>query len=514
MSPARQALAVAAVAVAGAIAGFAATALLSGGSGAPPPAAAAAPAAGPEEALPPPAPPAPPAPGAAPAPDAPPPVVEPDPAPAPDPPAPDVEPEPPAAPAPPEPRPDPAPEEPAPGPPAPPSPPASATAPAPPPPQGVRIPAGELPTGSDPARRALAGALERAAPGSTAAADIRRLLALGAEYAPAARDATAAGVARRATIARALRANAWWYARRGAPARRVLLRDPDGVILTYRPGQGFAVNPVATTGRWRDLNADVPAAGLADVLLPMGVPRRAGTRRFLAWEYYDVPGEPLTIRPGASGMAQARVALVMAHADAATGDTRYADAALGALAALTVGVDRGGARSMVTTREGQEPLPWYVERAHPGADAWTGGALNGFMVTLLNLRGAGALLDRAPDPSPQRATAARLARELADRGAATLARHLGDHDTGSWSLYGLLTPGRPWRTYLADLNYHCYHVRLLTQLAAPYPDAGFADTAARWQGYVDDAGAVCAPRPGDDDGPADVETSPSASSPP
>jgi hypothetical protein len=207
------------------------------------------------------------------------------------------------------------------------------------------------------------------------------------------------------------------------------------------------------------------------------------------------------------------VALVMAHADAATGDPRYAGAALAALGALTVEVDRGGALSLVTTREGQEPLPWYVERAHPGEDAWTGGALNGFMVTLLNLRGAGALLDRAPDPSPQRATAARLARDLADRGAATLERHLADHDTGAWSLYGLLTPGRPWRSYLADLNYHCYHVRLLTQLAAPYPTAGFAGTAARWQAYVDDAGAVCAPRAGDDDGP-DVEMSRPASSPP
>jgi hypothetical protein len=107
-------------------------------------------------------------------------------------------------------------------------------------------------------------------------------------------------------------------------------------------------------------------------------------------------------------MAQARVALVMAHADADTGDARFAEAALEALAALTVEVDRGGARSMATTAPGQEPSPWYLERAYPGEDPWTGGALNGFMVTLLNLRGAAALLDRSPNPSPQRATAARL----------------------------------------------------------------------------------------------------------
>ena len=50
---------------------------------------------------------------------------------------------------------------------------------------------------------------------------------------------------------------------RGAasPAPPVLLRDEDGVLLTYRAGQGFVVNPVATTGRWRQLNDDVPGDG-------------------------------------------------------------------------------------------------------------------------------------------------------------------------------------------------------------------------------------------------------------
>jgi len=92
------------------------------------------------------------------------------------------------------------------------------------------------------------------------------------------------------------------------------------------------------------------------------------------------------------------------------------------------------------------------------------------------------------------ATAVALARDLADRGARTLARHLADHDSGSWSYYGLMTPGRAWRTHLADLNYHCYHVRLLERLAKAHPGLPFAATAARWQGYVDRAGATCPPR--------------------
>ncbi len=65
------------------------------------------------------------------------------------------------------------------------------------------------------------------------------------------------------------------------------------------------MNPVATTGRWRGLNDDVPAAALAEPLLEMGVERRAGERAFTAWEYYDREGDPAAIVPGTSGMAQA-----------------------------------------------------------------------------------------------------------------------------------------------------------------------------------------------------------------
>ncbi len=368
---------------------------------------------------------------------------------------------------------------------------------APEPPAGIRIPAAAVPAGWDAAKRTLADALSRASEGSVEASDIRRQLDLWRTY--LAPGAPPAPDGRRATIARALRANAWWFATRGSPQQRVLLCDPDGIILTYKAGQGFVVNPVATTGRWRDLNADVPVARISDALLEMAVPRRAGDRSFLAWEYYDVAGDPAAIRPGVSAMAQARVALTFAHAEAETGDPRFSAAAVGALAALTVDVDAGGARTMVSTEPGQAPMMWFPERAYPGESPWKGAALNGFMVTILNLRGTAALLRQSPGPGADGPAAAQLATDLADKGARTLQRHLPDHDTGAWSLYGLLTPGRPWRTYLADLNYHCYHVRLLEQLAVPYPDLGFGDVAARWQGYVDDAGLTCPARPGDAD---------------
>jgi hypothetical protein len=366
-----------------------------------------------------------------------------------------------------------------------PAPPAKLTVRDPSPPPGtVRIPAGAAPSGYDAARRILVARLAAAAPDSRTASDLRHTLALARGFLE-----PDAGVpeGRRSTIARTVRDAAWWYAGHAAPPRRVLLRDGDGIILTYRPGQGFAVNPVATTGRWRGLNAGLPPERLAEPFLEMGVDRSVPGRRFLVWEYYDVADDPGAIAPGASAMAQARVALLMAHAFRRTGDRRFAEAGRAALAAFTVPVDRGGVRSDVRGPADPATSPWYVERAYPGADPWKGGALNGFMVALLNLRGAAAAFDR----SPATRSTGRLARGLADRGAESLVRFLPLHDSGTWSRYGLVTPGRAPGSYLADRAYHCYHVRLLRRLAQIYPRATFGETADRWQGYAAAAGVGC-----------------------
>ena len=300
---------------------------------------------------------------------------------------------------------------------------------------------------------------------------------------------------RRATIVRALRANAWWFRDRGSPRGRVLLRDEDGVILTYRAGQGFAVNPVATTGRWRDLNDDVPAAALAGALLEMGVERRAGDRAFTAWEYYDVAGDPAAIVPGTSGMAQARVALLLAHAQAETGDPRFAAAALDALAAFTADVGRGGVRSMVRTAADQPLTPWYVERAYPGDEPWKGGALNGFMVTLLDLRGAAVVLDGVAGGGEHAAAAAAMARDLADRGARSLRAPPGR------SRHRLVEPLRPAHAGppVAHLSRRS-QLPLLPRQAARRPRrrhtriSASRETSDTWQGYVDRAGVTCPAR--------------------
>ena len=358
---------------------------------------------------------------------------------------------------------------------------------------GYSIPAEQMPTDVATARAMLVQARSWAPPGTLTKRDINYVLRLSSKYLQPGVPA-----ARQATVERTLLVNAWWYTLRAGPIKRSIIRDPDGVLSTYWEGRGFAVNPVATAGRWQGLNENLTPEALAEALLPYGVEHRWQGRRFLIWEYYDVPDHPGLVRPGASGMAQGRIAQLMARAYHRTGDQRFSDAAKGALASFRVPVNRGGVVNVVSA-PGLPQRPWFVERAYPGANAWKGAALNGFMVTLLNLRGTAALLRQSPGPGADGPAAAQLATDLADKGARTLQRHLPDHDTGAWSLYGLLTPGRPWRTYLADLNYHCYHVRLLQQLAVPYPDLGFGDVATRWQRYVDDAGLSCPPRPGDDD---------------
>jgi hypothetical protein len=194
----------------------------------------------------------------------------------------------------------------------------------------------------------------------------------------------------------------------------------------------------------------------------------------------------------------------MARAYYRTGEALFADAARAALAAFTVRVGRGGVASRVAPG-----AAWYVERAYPRASPWRGAALNGFMVSLLNLHATARLLGARPRPlttgpradrprprAPGATAGAALAAGLARRGEATLARYLPLHDTGDWSLYGLLTPGYPWRGFPADLNYHCYHVTLLRQLAAASARPSFARTADRWTGYVGARGLRCRARAG------------------
>jgi D-glucuronyl C5-epimerase C-terminus len=346
------------------------------------------------------------------------------------------------------------------------------------------VPDGELPADAVAATAALTAA-QKTATGTTRA-DLVYVQALGTKFA----GARFAG--RRATIDRILRLNAWWYARRTAPAGRVLVRDPQGLIYSYAPGHGFAFNPVGTAGRWQRLNEGFTAVQLAATLLELGVADNRGGRETLNWEYYDVPDEPAAIRPGVSAMAQARISQLFANAYRASGDPRFATASADAMASMAIDVSVGGSRSMVAYPDGSVTAPWFVERAYPGADPWKGAALNGFMVSLIELRSAErALREPAPGPAAIGDAAANEAKRLADEGAATLDRYLPAHDTGRWSYYGMLTPGRAFRTHVANATYHCYHVSLLRTLAPMYPALRFGAYAETWAAYAVKAGAKC-----------------------
>jgi hypothetical protein len=375
---------------------------------------------------------------------------------------------------------------------------AAATATAAPRP-AYRIPAGHLPATAAKARAILDRALDRAPAGSQTADDIRFALRLGTLHLTS-RDP----IGRRRTVLRTLQVNAWWFARHRAPGERVVIRDPDGILSTYWERRGFSVNPVATAGRWYKLNSDLDTVELARALLPFAVDRHAGRRHFLLWEYYDVPMSPGTIRPGASGMAQGRMVQLLSTAYHLTGRARFADAARGALATFTVPVGRGGVLSRVRT-PGRPLSSWFVERAYPGYSPWEGAALNGFMVTVLNLSSSSTMLSARPvrastGPSELRAKprapgarrAGALTARLAATGERTLLTYLPLHDTGSWSLYALQSFGRPWRSYLATPRYHCYHVTLLRMLDAQAPNEGFGSWAAKWAGYARRAGVDCA----------------------
>lgn len=358
------------------------------------------------------------------------------------------------------------------------------------PPPTRRIAAGALPE-SGPALVALRAAAGRAAAGSAERTAIDWVLRLHRTY-----GATNVPPGRRATVDLAVRVNAWWFQDNAAPQRPMIVRVPSGVLLTYRPRTGFVVNPVATTGRWRDLNDDLSAVELADALLPFGVEVVLDGTMVRRWEYFDVPDRPEVMQAGVSGMGQARIASLMTNAFVDSGEERFAAAARDALAVLDIPVNHGGAKSMVPLEDGGR-APWYVERAYPGESPWKGAALNGFMVSLLSLKSINARMEgetsetvagsttAAPAANSEAAAqTARLAARLAEAGADTLKRALPEHDLGDWTLYGIFTPGYRPRSYKADLNYQCYHVRLLRALAPRFPNMGFLATADRWEGYV------------------------------
>lgn len=364
------------------------------------------------------------------------------------------------------------------------------------PPPTLRIPDGAL-AGANQARQTIVRARDAAPARSRDRAALRWLSALD-------RRSAGRGVpaGRRQTIELTMRVNAWWLTRRGElPRARVILRLPSGLLANHRPGHGFIVNPVATTGRWQGLNDDLGAAGLARALRPLAVVYRHRGRTWLGFEYYDVNGRPREVLPGISAMAQARIATTFARAFRDSGEVRFARTASQVIGAFAVPVSEHGARAELASPDGRVSGTWFPERVYPGKDPWLGAALNGFMASIIDLDSARVNLQAGlREHELPLGQTLEIAGEVVRLGGlvasalGSLESFLPLHDTGSWSIYGMRTGGRPWGTFTADLNYHCYHVTLLDRLDRRRPELGLRAWSDRWQGYVDARGLTCPSR--------------------
>ncbi|MEA2385215.1 MAG: hypothetical protein QOH72_5186 [Solirubrobacteraceae bacterium] len=260
------------------------------------------------------------------------------------------------------------------------------------------------------------------------------------------------------------------FARSGValPAAGGRIRIPgDSTVYSYRPPYGLQVHPLGTIGKlnalattctdegrargWRCRRVALTAA--ADRLIELSVP--AGPT--LRFEYLFGFGGG---RPGwVSAMTQATGAQALARASAITGKRRYAAAARAAYRALTRPAPRGAA---VLDGSGRiAHLAMYS--FHPAMRV-----LNGEEQSLIGVADYARITHDRP--------AARLAR----RGARELATHLGDFDTGAWTLYDL--GGAE-----ADMNYHRLAARFAHGVCTRALARGFCPAAARFARYTTEA---------------------------
>src|ERR687886_308089 len=157
-----------------------------------------------------------------------------------------------------------------------------------------------------------------------------------------------------------------------------------------------------------------------------------------------------------SAMTQGTGAQALARTSAITGKARYAAAARGAYRALTRPAPRGAAV------RGDDGLVAHL-------------AMYSFRPSMRVLNGEEQSLIGIADYA--RITGDKPAAKLARRGARELATHLGQFDTGAWTLYDL--GGAE-----ADLNYHELAARFAKGVCTRALARGFCPAAARFARYT------------------------------
>ncbi len=163
-----------------------------------------------------------------------------------------------------------------------------------------------------------------------------------------------------------------------------------------------------------------------------------------------------------SGLAQGEGASLLVRLHLETGEDRFADGALRALAPLSVAQDEGGVRGDLGGHPWPEEYP-TTPQSH---------VLNGAIFALWGFRDVAVGLS---DADAGRAFETGL--DVAGGESASV-RH------GHWSLYSLFP--HPIRNRASSF-YHALHVSQLTAMGQLAPRPELAPVRDRWQGYSDSA---------------------------
>ena len=164
--------------------------------------------------------------------------------------------------------------------------------------------------------------------------------------------------------------------------------------------------------------------------------------------------------PWVSGMAQGEGASLLVRLHAETGDDRYAEAALRAVALLARPVADGGASAELDGALVPEEYP-----THPSSHV-----LNGLVFGMWGLRDVGVALGDAD------------ATRRFDAAVDAVARSIGRWDIGYWSTYDLYP--HPIRN-VASPAYHYLHVVQLEATNAMAPRPRLAEAADRFRSYAE-----------------------------
>jgi heparosan-N-sulfate-glucuronate 5-epimerase len=245
--------------------------------------------------------------------------------------------------------------------------------------------------------------------------------------------------------------------------------DSDGIpMLDYHGTIGLQYNPIsiaqwglANYNRFCEAGDDVRRQRMLKAADWLAANLEQNSHGLWIWNHhFDWDYRDTLKAPWYSGLAQGQGISLLLRAHSGAGHERYLQAAQRAFLSLTRPIDGGG-----VLMEDQEKNLWIEEYL---VDPPTH-ILNGFVWALWGVFDYWL------------ASADVVARNIFDRGVATLIQNLTRYDTGYWSLY---EQSGTRLKMLASPFYHRLHIVQLRVMAILTGQRIFADTAERWEGYT------------------------------